>query len=217
MIKINDNSTAFRAVYILILLVIFTLGAMSLPNSAQAEAGYVDNPMPIIDSISQTTGVVILTGYGFLPSSVVKINGATYPSTFIDYSNIMLKLNGNIFYGPDPVFITVFNGFPGGGYSNAVAFKKETGATVLNSNNNNNNSSYSYENNGAQRTDNKSTNTNETASSLVAGAILGTNSFLPSGLIQWVFFGIIALLIVIIVRKISGASERYHNSPLKHP
>ncbi len=54
------------------------------------------------------------------------------------------------------------------------------------------------------------------ASALAATAIFGSNSFLPSGLIQWVLFAILILLIVILVRKILGAEARYHAAPLKH-
>lgn len=56
----------------------------------------------------------------------------------------------------------------------------------------------------------------QTTSDLTANAVFGSDSFLPSGLIQWILFGIAVLLIVIIVRKIHGGSEKYHATPLKH-
>ena len=51
-------------------------------------------------------------------------------------------------------------------------------------------------------------------SNLAANALYGSSSFLPSGLIQWLFFAIIILLIVIFARKIF--SPKYFEGPLKH-
>lgn len=56
----------------------------------------------------------------------------------------------------------------------------------------------------------------ETNSELTANAVFGSDTFLPSGLIQWILFAILVLLIVILVRKIYGADARYHAEPLKH-
>ena len=53
-------------------------------------------------------------------------------------------------------------------------------------------------------------------SNLAANAVFGSNSFMPSGLVQWIFFAILILLIVILVRKIYGGSEKYHATPMKH-
>jgi len=54
-------------------------------------------------------------------------------------------------------------------------------------------------------------------SNLAANAVFGsTNSFMPSGLIEWVLFAILVLIIVILVRKIYGGSEKYHAMPMKH-
>ena len=55
----------------------------------------------------------------------------------------------------------------------------------------------------------------ETASDLAAGVIFGSENFLPSGLIQWIFFAILVLLIIILARKIFSA-EKYHSTPMKH-
>ncbi|MEO5635292.1 MAG: hypothetical protein ABIS26_00735 [Candidatus Paceibacterota bacterium] len=60
---------------------------------------------------------------------------------------------------------------------------------------------------------NKST---ENESNLSANAISARTGFLPSGLLQWIFFAILILLIVILVRKILGADKKYHSTPLKH-
>ena len=78
---------------------------------------------------------------------------------------------------------------------------------------NNNTNNYPNNNNDINKNDTK----DETVSNLAAGAIIGApNSFVPSGAIQWALFAIIIALIILVVRKISGGSERYHSSPLKH-
>ncbi len=65
-------------------------------------------------------------------------------------------------------------------------------------------------------TDNKNTSSSESVGNLAANAIFGSNGYAPSGLIQWVLFAILILLIVILVRKLTGAGDRYQNEPLKH-
>ncbi len=52
---------------------------------------------------------------------------------------------------------------------------------------------------------------------LAASVVLGSeNSFLPSGLIQWVLLAIVIVSVIILVRKVFGAREEYDSTPLKH-
>ena|SRR3989338_4550540 len=62
----------------------------------------------------------------------------------------------------------------------------------------------------------KTTSVNNIDSNLAAGAIFGSNSFMPSGLIQWIFFAILVLLVVILIRKIYSGNEKYDAIPMKH-
>ena len=55
-----------------------------------------------------------------------------------------------------------------------------------------------------------------TGNALAANAVYGSNGFLPSGIIQWILFGIAILLIVILGRTVFGAKNNYHSTPLKH-
>ncbi len=57
---------------------------------------------------------------------------------------------------------------------------------------------------------------NDEVSTLAGNAIFGSNGFLPSGLIQWTIIAILILVAVIIIRKITGAEDRYHGQPMKH-
>ena len=60
------------------------------------------------------------------------------------------------------------------------------------------------------------TKTTEDFGNLTASAVLGSDGFLPSGLIEWLFFAVIILGAVLLVRKIYGGSESYYATPLKH-
>jgi hypothetical protein len=51
---------------------------------------------------------------------------------------------------------------------------------------------------------------------LAANAIYGEFGFMPSGIVQWILFAILILVIVILIRKIFGGEARYHSTPLKH-
>ena len=61
-----------------------------------------------------------------------------------------------------------------------------------------------------------STPVKEEFSDLTANTVYGTNSFMPSGLIQWVILAIIILVIIILARKFFGREAGYHSMPLKH-
>jgi hypothetical protein len=56
----------------------------------------------------------------------------------------------------------------------------------------------------------------DSASGLAANAIMGSNSFLPSGLVQWILFAIFILLLVILARRVFGAKDAYNEAPMKH-
>ncbi len=51
--------------------------------------------------------------------------------------------------------------------------------------------------------------------SLAANAIFGENGFLPSGLFQWILFGILILVIIILTRRIFSRTKKFHETPLK--
>jgi hypothetical protein len=192
----------------------------------------IENPKPTVDSInpkSSNVGVgtktITITGSGFVPSSVARVNGSNRPTTFIDDSHLLVQINGNdtsAYRTNGGFFITVFNGLPGGGYSNAAFFtvNNTTVSPVANTNNNpsttdftDTNTNNSYNNANSASTDYTDTNQN---GNLASAAIFGSNSFLPSGLIQWILFAIIILLIIILARKIFGAREKYNALPMKY-
>ncbi|MDE2399909.1 MAG: hypothetical protein KGL67_02800 [Patescibacteria group bacterium] len=186
-------------------------------NDGYAHLDQLANPTPFISSATQTSsnnGTVIIKGYGFIPSSRAKLNGVDSPTTFIDSSHLLVRLNTGNLSGNDPMYISVMNGEPGGGYSNAILLNNPT--MVTNTNTYNSNSTSTTNNSANNSYSGNTNNTTGSVSALASNAIFGGNSLVPSGLIEWVLFGIVILLIIIIVRKFTGASDRYHNSPLKH-
>lgn len=255
--KTKNNSIIFA----LKTLSILAFGLLIIPSSASATPGYVDNPVPMISQItpsSLNTGgfannTVTIYGYGFIPGSVARVDGSERITTFVDYSHLLVQMNGSDFTVAGGVLVNVFNGFPGGGYSNAVTFT--TNSFTTNNTNTNNNSNYNgnnnntnYNNNGynnnpnyinpnniptvysagstkpktntvskAKASTTVAKNTNgDSFSTLAANALFGTNGFLPSGILQWLVFAIIILVLVIVARKAFGSEDKYHGSPMKH-
>jgi len=196
----------------------------------------VNNPEPYISSLNPSYAnrganarTVTITGDGFVPSSIARVNGSNRNTTFIDASHLLIQLNGNDMYRDDEFFITVFNGEPGGGYSNANSFTlknvvgigsntNEVNSNSTNSNYNSNSYTTSSTNSTSSNSDTNTTNSNENSpySNLASSVILGSNTFLPSGLVQWILLAIIILIIIILTRKVFGAREEYETTPLKH-
>ena len=56
---------------------------------------------------------------------------------------------------------------------------------------------------------------NENYGDLTANAVLGSNSFMPSGLVQWIFLAILVFAIIFLWRYALGR-EKYMSEPLKH-
>ena len=201
----------------------------SEPAPSQTVEKQLVNPSPVITSINPGssakglgTKTITIKGSGFIPSSVARMNGYDRTTVFIDSSNLLMKLTETDLYRDTSFFVTVFNRGPGGGYSNAATFtiykavgspsasvqKKNSGTasgTVIV----NDTPDTFYEIPGEQGAGSE-------VSNLAGNAIFGSNGFMPSGLIQWILFAIVVLLIVILIRKVFGAEERYHATPLKH-
>ena len=245
--KINKN----KAVLGLKILSILAFGVLLMP--VRASAVFItngnnlnDNPIPSITSFSPDTInsndnraniIIAIAGYGFIPSSIARINGSSRPTTFIDYSHVLIKLYPNDVYNTDGFYVNIFNVLPGGGYSNsafitvnnreAVPYSNNPSSTITkNSTETEKNITNNYTSSNTTRTENvtnSNTNTrvnddtNNNSSNLASTAILGApDSFLPSGLVQWVIFAIIILFIIILVRRVFGAKKIYDETPMKH-
>ncbi|MDP2593230.1 MAG: IPT/TIG domain-containing protein [bacterium] len=218
----------------LIMLIILALGLLLLPAPASAEGGYnttygepyvftpnsgpveteqAYNPKPIIYSLSPKSGdqspnarTITINGSGFIPSSIARINGTNRSTTFIDSTHLLLNVNGADMYQRDGGFyVTVYNGAPGGGFSNSKFFTVKN--VIVNP---------AQVNQDPQNNYNGMPGEPEDFSNLTSNVIYGGNTFLPSGAVQWVLFAIIILLLVMLARKLFGGEEAYHATPLKH-
>ena len=114
--------------------------------------------------------------------------------------------------------------------SGVVQFENQT-----NTNNNLNNNDSSNANNSSTTSTTNNANENQVSSSstsntdntttsnsrgmdygsLTANALVGSNSFMPSGLLQWIFALILIITIILIWRHMYGKKE-YMATPMKH-
>ncbi|MFA5936902.1 MAG: hypothetical protein WC822_03420 [Candidatus Paceibacterota bacterium] len=237
--KINNN-----LILGLGMLFILSLGIFLMPTKASAYTRYyftpdevdTSNPKPSISyitprSVEQINGkiTITVTGYGFTQNSIVKKNNSNRNTTFIDSSNLLVDIYPNDVYNQNEFFLTVYNGEPGGGYSNASLFtiKNKTASTIstVNNTSSTNNSNYNYSYNNSNSTAGINTNNlnsssasdiNESYGSLTANALVGSNSAMPSGLAQWIFLGIIICLIIFLWRYVHRSKEIYMAEPMKH-
>ena len=255
--KINKNLIVLGLEFIAII----ALFVLALPNDVKAYDEYSyyrnasnpepSNPKPVLKSIKpnsieniQNKVTVTLTGFGFIPESVVKKNNASRPTTFIDSDTLLVDIYPSDMKGQEVIYLTVFNEGPGGGYSQSVKLIiKNSGATAnnggytrnsdgtYNSNstntNSNSNSSNNNSNNYEENDSNYSNSTsrlnnvglpseNESFGNLTANALTGSKSFLPTGAMQWIFLAIVVGLIIVLWRYVHDSPQKYMAEPLKH-
>ncbi|NWJ47138.1 MAG: Ig-like domain repeat protein, partial [Chloroflexi bacterium] len=89
------------------------------------------NPVPVITSVSPisttvqavTTQITVtVTGSGFIPGSVIRLNGTDLATTYINPTTLSVVIPGAQLSTARVILLTVFNGTPGGGTSNPLAF-----------------------------------------------------------------------------------------------
>ena len=88
-----------------------------------------NNPVPTVTAISPistTAGnpafTLTVTGTNFINGSVVNWNGSALTTTFVNATQLTAAVTAPLIATAGTANITVFNGTPGGGNSNAVAF-----------------------------------------------------------------------------------------------
>ncbi|MEK7563973.1 MAG: hypothetical protein AAB510_00150 [Patescibacteria group bacterium] len=228
--KINSLKIKYGVVSTLIILAIFSLGLAFMPHTAKAEYyddGYdhflapSQNPVPQLYSLkpgSANSGepdtTVTLTGRGFMANSVARWKGSPRPTTFIDGRHLFIHLTNADLSSSDGGYINVYNPSRSA-YSVAIFFKIKgyvKTAQTTNTQKNEDPNNYLYNQNKSTTEDKSIGN----YSDLASNAIFGNGSFMPSGLLQWILFAIIILIIVVLVRKIFGGEARYHAKPAKH-
>jgi hypothetical protein len=181
------------------------------------------NSIPSVISVSPNSGkinaniVITVSGSGFVPSSNIRLNNSNIPTTFINSGTLRGQISSFELNTKGDYLISVFNPAPGGGFSNSVNFTATpniASSTTTSKTATTKTSTTSTKKNTITSTNTKSdkeTNVKE----LAAGAIFGYNSFMPSSLLQWIFFFIFILLAVVLWRKLY-VSESERSTPLKH-
>ena len=91
----------------------------------------VRNPIPVVTSIEPSTvqigsdTPITLTGNNFLPESVIRLNGADLPTTFVNEIQLTTIVAASALASPGSVQVTVNNPAPGGGTSNTLTITAE--------------------------------------------------------------------------------------------
>jgi len=87
----------------------------------------VDNPVPVISSISPTTQVagssslvIAITGTGFVPTTTIDVNGAGRTTTYVSATQVNVTLSTSDVVATGTLSLTAVNSAPGGGTSAVV-------------------------------------------------------------------------------------------------
>lgn len=104
--------------------------AVSVSNGTSSSTAVnldVDNPAPVIASISPAMAlagaaseVITVTGSGFVPSTVVDVNGSARATTYVSVTQVSATLPSTDFSAAGNLSIAAVNPSPGGGTSAAV-------------------------------------------------------------------------------------------------
>ena len=88
----------------------------------------IDNPAPLITSMSTSTAlagtpsaVITFTGTGFVPSTMITVNGSARATTYINATQVSAALPSSDFSAAGSLSLAAVNPIPGGGTSAAVA------------------------------------------------------------------------------------------------
>lgn len=97
----------------------------------------IDNPVPNITSISPSAAAVgasdfnlVVNGSAFVPSSVVRWDGADLPTTFEQSNRLTAMVSGAELGSLGAAAVTVFNPQPSGGVSEDIAFTIYQSVTI---------------------------------------------------------------------------------------
>lgn len=187
MSNINDMKTIYSGIYTLILLAILALGLLAAPMRTEAAQNYVFDSSVNVNS--NFPAISNSANMNYVPTTYT--NNTYYPTYTPTYTPVQ---TANV-YPYYPVTTQTAYVVPTVDSTKAVAKTSTTKKTT---------------------TTTASTSNTEKYNDLAANAIFGHVGFLPSGLLQWILFAILILIIVILTRRVFGGSKKYHDTPLKH-
>lgn len=103
--------------------VVVVNGSLS-SGSANPTSLEIDNPPPVVSSVSPTTAlvgtasaIVTVTGTGFVPFTAINVNGAARATTYINSTQVSAALPTADFAASGSLSLTAVNASPGGGTS----------------------------------------------------------------------------------------------------
>jgi|GEM_PF-6221835 len=177
---------------------------------------YSLNPNPVEQDSGDDT--VVVHGSNFVYGAVVRINNSDRTTYYKNGEELSFQLLATDTFRSGDYSVTVMN--PGGGLSNSVRFTvvnpaltRRSGGYVPSSSPEV--STYPETRNGEVM--GTSYERSSSTSALVSNALYGSgdSGWRPSGLTQWLIFGILVLMVVIVIRKLYF-EHKYHATPLKH-
>ncbi len=179
------------------------------------------NLYPNATTVNYNNLSVALTGTNFFPNSVARFNGSSRTTSFTSQTQLTMILNASDLSNPGTYTITISNSTPCANVSNGLYFKVNPPVAYI---------APTPMVAGASITKTPSKVVAKKAVTPVkevpcvpaatdngqsANALFGANGFMPSNLIQWIVFGILILLAVILWRK-AYLNDHDKNKPLKH-
>lgn len=192
----------------------YTGGNTSNPNP---NPNPTSNLNPIIFSLNPTSItlgsgplMVAINGNYFVPGAVAKLNGIDKSTIYVSSTYLQMQLNASDTFNPGNYFVTVYNPTTAttvGGFSNTITLNINSSQF--------NNPIPSSTTSTTPKTSvvtkrasispivpavTKTTKSNDNDSNLSANAL--SSGFLPSNIIQWLIFLILALVFVVLWRKI---------------
>lgn len=109
--------------------IVLGLGAALLLAAPAVPFGRVENPVPVISSLSPhalmagaPAQVIVIQGRNFLSTSTLTFNGASHKILFVNSGRIEITLSGADAAKPGNYEIVVANPPPGGGSSEPATF-----------------------------------------------------------------------------------------------
>jgi len=107
---------------------ILSITVSSPGGTSSALTFTVNNPVPFVSSVSPNPAISLLgggytltvSGSGFVKSSVVQVDGKSYPTTFVSSTQLKAQVSNSDLLSIGQHAVTVFNPPPGGGTSNSA-------------------------------------------------------------------------------------------------
>ena len=186
------------------------------PNPVYNPAPKIYSVNPNIINRNLNSVSVTINGDGFVPNSIVRLNGIDQITTYINSTSFRIYLSDLSKMNLNTYIVNVYNPGPGGGISNSATLYIEDNSGVSTNISNKTVAKNTTTTSSTSVAQIKKTTTAIQNESLAATALFGlSGNFWPSGLLQWILFLILILTIIYVWRKVY-ITEKDKEKPLKH-